>query len=76
MSDGYGVALCPATIEKDGQLASTRDLLDTAARWVAHHDQVSPREAKARVHRMALPDLLAIPPVRRMLHQAASDLAA
>lgn len=71
----YGTACAPMTMESNSQMATTRDLLDTAARWVADHQRVSVREAKARVHAMPLPELVAIAPVRRMLHEAARTVA-
>lgn len=65
MGDGYG--LKPRAVPE----ATTRDLLEAAARHVAAVDSEGMRQAKAKVHAMALSDLLAVPAVRRMLYDAA-----
>ena len=71
MSDGYGAACAPMTLEIPDDMATTRDLLDAAARWVAEHKGMSPRAAKAYVHAMPLGELVNLPPVRRLLYAAA-----
>jgi P-type E1-E2 ATPase len=61
MSDGYGAACAPLTMEIPDDMATTRDLLDAAARWVAEHKGMSPRAAKAYVHAMPLGELVNLP---------------
>jgi hypothetical protein len=58
-----------------GSMATTRDLLDAAAAWVAEHERMGIRPAKARVHDMPLAELVALPPVRRLLYEAARSVA-
>lgn len=67
MSDGYGT-----DPHRAPNVATTRDLLDAAARHVAARDGEGFRQAKAKVHAMALADLLSVPAVRRMLFEASS----
>lgn len=55
------------------QNPSTRDLLDAAAVYVAEKEGHGLRPAKARVHAMALTELVSLPPVRLMLVEAATS---
>lgn len=68
------VQRCPIhhNIYTGGPLPTTRDLLDAAAAYVADAETLGVRPAKARVHDMELTELVALPPVRRLLYEAAT----
>ena len=75
MSDGYGAQCAPMMTEIPYTMATTRDLLDAAAAWISEHKGMSPRQAKAHVHAMPLAELVGLPPVRRLLYEAARSAA-
>lgn len=70
----FGVALHPITYN-GGPVPTTRDLLDAAAAYVAEKERIGIRPAKARVHDMGLAELVALPPVRVLLYDAARTVA-
>lgn len=78
MTDSFGV---PADTYTEHHwrifpaMPTTRDLLDAAASYVAEHERLAIRPAKAKVHDMPLAELVNLPPVRVMLYEAARSAA-
>ena len=56
-------------------MPTTRDLLNAAAEYVMDRDTLGRQPAKAKVHAMALDELVSLPPVRVLLYEAAKAVA-